>query len=342
MIRKVASPILYRIRVRPYTRAVSSALAAWDLTPRRIDLLSWSENLVFRVDIGQPAPVVARLHRPGTATEQQRHAESLWLADLAETGVAVGRPLLARDGRSHVLATVRKDDERSISVMAWVEGIPLADLIQSEPGVAPKWRRAQGELLAEIHNHAEKWDQPAEFAARRWDHEGLVGESPLWGRFWEVEVASADQARVLVDTVTEIRHRLLALGTDSDVFGLIHADLSAANLMVDGADIVAIDFDDFGYGWHAYDLAAALFEEAAEASFSSDRDSLIAGYRNVRTLSPASEAHLQLFLLLRGLALMGWLAFRRDLDLDGSRTQFELLDLVERCERFLGGEDPYG
>jgi Ser/Thr protein kinase RdoA (MazF antagonist) len=48
------------------------------------------------------------------------------------------------------------------------------------------------------------------------------------------------------------------MAPDPLVFGLIHADLRLANLMVDDQGLTAIDFDDCGFGWWVYDLASAL------------------------------------------------------------------------------------
>ena len=52
--------------------------------------------------------------------------------------------------------------------------------------------------------------------------------------------------------------RLHAYGTDIDRFGLIHADMRLGNLLVDGERVTLLDFDDCGFGWFLYDLAASL------------------------------------------------------------------------------------
>ena len=69
----------------------------------------------------------------------------------------------------------------------------------------------------------------------------------------------------------EVGRRLTEFGRDTDRFGLIHADLRMANLMVDpdnaSAPITVIDFDDCGWSWYLFDLAAVVsfIEDTPEA-----------------------------------------------------------------------------
>ena len=59
----------------------------------------------------------------------------------------------------------------------------------------------------------------------------------------------------------DITAKLTEFGCAPDRFGLVHADLRLANLMVDpadvGAGITVIDFDDCGWSWYLADLGAA-------------------------------------------------------------------------------------
>ena len=73
---------------------------------------------------------------------------------------------------------------------------------------------------------------------------------------------------MLYERVAEVAERvragLAAYGTAPDRFGLIHADMRLANVLVDGEAVTLIDFDDSGEGWFAYDFAAAVsfFEDS--------------------------------------------------------------------------------
>jgi len=64
--------------------------------------------------------------------------------------------------------------------------------------------------------------------------------------------------KLLTRATEALAAKLHAYGTGPEVFGLLHADLRLANLMGDGDRLTAIDLDDCGFGWWAYDLASAL------------------------------------------------------------------------------------
>ncbi len=40
---------------------------------------------------------------------------------------------------------------------------------------------------------------------------------------------------------------------------MIHADMHLDNVLKDGERLNVIDFDDAGYGWHAFDLAVGIY-----------------------------------------------------------------------------------
>jgi len=88
-----------------------------------------------------------------------------------------------------------------------------------------------------------------------------------------------------------LREKLAAYGTGPERFGLVHADLRAANLLLTPAqEICAIDFDDSGQSWFLYDLASALsFIETAP-----DLPQLIArwieGYERIVPLTAEDRA----------------------------------------------------
>ena len=79
------------------------------------------------------------------------------------------------------------------------------------------------------------------------------------------------------------------------------------NLLVNGDQLHVIDFDDAGFGWHQYEIAVALDAYRRPPHFEVARDALIAGYRSERPLSDAAIELLPMFLLIRSLALLGWL-----------------------------------
>lgn len=150
-----------------------------------------------------------------------------------------------------------------------------------------------------------------------WDCETTLGPHALWGD-WRVFVGFTPQEKELLERAeTRIRAALAAYGKPRERFGLIHADMRLANLLVEGDILKLLDFDDCAYSWHLFDLAASLsFIEARP-----DLPDLIAawleGYRAASTAHPLEEADMAVIpslIMMRRLQLTAWLATRHDSD----------------------------
>jgi len=94
---------------------------------------------------------------------------------------------------------------------------------------------------------------------------------------------------------------------------MIHADLHSHNIMVADGELVVIDFDDAGFGWHQYDLAVALYDYRERDDFESLKNTMIEAYREQRNISDDDLSLLPLFMLIRALALIGWASARPEL-----------------------------
>lgn len=112
----------------------------------------------------------------------------------------------------------------------------------------------------------------------------------------------------------KLHAELAALPRDPEHFGMIHADLHHRNLVIDGEALSLIDFDDAGFGWYLNDLAVALMHHQLRPDFGRLQGALLAGYRAHRPLSDQDAARLPMFLLVRRLAVIGWLHERPEVD----------------------------
>ena len=59
-----------------------------------------------------------------------------------------------------------------------------------------------------------------------------MGEQPLWGRFWELAALTPVEMKLLTRARAAIAADLQDYGTQSDRYGLIHADLVPENLLM--------------------------------------------------------------------------------------------------------------
>lgn len=312
-----------------HLRAARNALEAWPLAVADVRRVSVSENIVFRVTDAQGRSYVLRLHRPEYHNHAELVSEQTWTAALLNAGVDVPVVVKAADGRGYVPVDVG-DERRYSGLLEWVDGDTLAARINAgqETDVRGSYARLGGTMAA-LHAQASGWTPPPGFTRHAFDADGLMGEQPFWGRFWESPHLDAGQRRRLDALRHRIRAMLLDYRADADVFSLIHADLHAANVIVDGEGLHVIDFDDAGFGWHAYDFAVALYHHQDDADYAAIRNTLIEGYRRVRPVADETVAMIPLFLLIRSLASIGWTAARPELDRNANRTQW-LMKLVDR------------
>jgi Ser/Thr protein kinase RdoA (MazF antagonist) len=126
--------------------------------------------------------------------------------------------------------------------------------------------------------------------------------------------------------------RLTAYGTGPERFGLIHADMRLANLIISDGATRLIDFDDCGLGWFMYDFAAGISFMEDHPQVPALKQAWVRGYRSARPLSEADEAEIDTFVMLRRLALLAWIGSHievdtaRELAPDFARVSAELAD----------------
>ncbi len=309
------------------------ALPHWGLKPERMDLISRSENTVFRLDQPDGEAHALRIHRPGYHTLAELESELLWTQALNEfgIGVPVGVRTLAGPGYS-TIPTPDGQSSRVVGLVDWIEGEILGATMQSETDHTKiaAWFRQLGRVAARMHNQAVAWTPPPAFTRHAFDVPGYVGETPFWGRFWAIPILSPSQRELLGRAREGIREALTDYGKDRGTYSMIHADLHVHNVLVDASErLHVIDFDDAGFGWHQYDFATALFGLEEQPYFDEITKALLGGYREIRPFSDEALSLLPLFLLIRRLVLTGWQWDRPEL---GRREGLEAY-ITDACER---------
>jgi Ser/Thr protein kinase RdoA (MazF antagonist) len=261
---------------------------------------------------------------------------------LADHGIEVPRHVLSTAGNSFESLHIEGfEGKRQVDVFHWIQGQQLGSVEQgvdtSASDIGAIYRNV-GRLAARLHNHSSVWAVPAGFKRHAWDADGLAGENPLWGRFWELEALSPRQRNLFLRLKETLWRELNEFGTSADRYGLIHADLVPENILVDGDSLQVIDFDDAGFGWHLFELATSLYFIHRDPVYVESRDALIEGYRQVRPLPDEHLGLLPMFLAARGSTYLGWVHTRR-----GEPTAQEITpQLIEvaaaAAEDYLGKE----
>ncbi len=255
-------------------------------------LLRDRENVVYEIALPQGRAAL-RLHRMGYQSAAAIASEMWWCDALARSGVPVPEALPTSGGEMMVTLS----NGRYASAISWIEGEALGEA--GVPFARPlrqtlDLHHALGALLAQLHRVTDGLALPYGFTRPRWDLDGLVGETPFWGRFWDHPLADADQRATLIRARDALRERLTG---DQ---GLIHADVLRENVLVDGGTVSLIDFDDSGIGFRLYDLGTVLSQNLYEPAYADIRDALMAGYGTTDT------ALVEAFTLARTCASVGW------------------------------------
>ena len=276
---------------------VAQALAAWGLEGAEVSFVAARENKIYRVARGD-TEIALRLHREAYRTDTELQSELDWMAEVACSGIAVPAPVPARNG-----AFLVRIDDVQVDALTWLAGDTLEEILST----LGQSRRATlffelGRQMAQLHHVSDAWQRPTGFKRAHWDRDGLLGDAPLWDRFWE-NPGLGPEDRDLLRSFRRKATDALAVNDGERDYGLIHADLVAGNVLVESDMLKFIDFDDGGFGFRLFDVATALLKHDMADDFSQLQCALIDGYRSVRALD---LGELDLFLALRSVTYVGW------------------------------------
>jgi Ser/Thr protein kinase RdoA (MazF antagonist) len=276
----------------------AAALARYGLGHATAALCNVSENHTYRVEDGGRAYAL-RIHRPGYRTARQIASELEWVDALRDDGtIETPTAIAAPDGERVVdLGT------HHVVLFDWLPGItPEPDGDDLVAGFV-----TLGAVSARMHAHARAWRRPPGFDRPTWDYEHCLGPLGYWGA-WQDGLGIGPEERRQLDRLDEtIARRLRAYGQGPERFGLVHADIRLANLLVEADHVRVIDFDDCGFSWFMYDFATTVSFMEDHPRVPELRAAWLEGYRSVAPLAPGDEAELETFVMLRRLLLVAWI-----------------------------------
>ena len=287
------------------------------------NLLNVSENIIFEVVENPGKKAVLRIHRPNYQSSLGILSELKLMAFLFEQGIQTPEPIKNRSGQ-YITPTT---NNLQATMITWIAGDSLHVLHEEHPGDSPAIDKIYcrlGEVIADIHNATDSFEIPAEFERSSWDIKGFLGTNPLWGRFWENPVLTKVEKKFLLDLKSKLITRLEQFLDDGADYGLIHADVIAENVLVADGYPIIIDYDDSGYGFRMYDLAVPLYRFYPFPSYTRLAGWLKIGYQKKRFLSENSWDLLNVFVLLRRLAMLGWVVPRKSPEEIATKTRDNL------------------
>lgn len=310
------------------TDLAAKAALQWGLGRARLQFVAGRENLVYRVT-DTSGDYAMRLKRPGYRQPAEIESELMWMAALDRAGILVPKPVPSLAGRC-----LEQVEGHLVDLLTWMPGQTLGARLAgcSESEAEVLFERLGGHM-ARFHAASDAWSPPAGFSRVNWDTDGLVGESPLWGRFWEHPGLSASDRRLLKHFRARAAQDLTRMGGRLD-HGLIHADLVRENVLVCDNRMGLLDFDDGGWGFRAFDLATTLLKFRDAPEYARIKDALLRGYLDVRAMDLRT---LDLFLALRAVTYVGWIVPRLQEAEARERSERYVAMACHRCEEYLRG-----
>jgi Ser/Thr protein kinase RdoA (MazF antagonist) len=304
-------------QLRRLRRLALAALADYGIYEPHLTALVHGDNTTFRVDLATGERYVLRIHRSAGKTPELVRSELAWLVALQhEAELLVPSPVATPDGSLITIASFEGVPEPRICVLfRWISGRFL------EHGLTPAHLRQVGAFMARLQLSGARFDPPDGFVRGRLDN--LYGKPRgISEALARQQVDNPDDEATAIQLVTEvcspedgctveklirtIRAAQRMLGQGPETFGLIQGDLHQENYLFHHNRVGAIDFDDCGYGYYAYDIAVTLYNLIGLDRVALLRQSFLEGYRSVRELPAEHEQHIETFFYLRDLQMVIW------------------------------------
>ncbi len=285
-------------------RLANESLPLWPVPPgARARLINVSENATYLVETDGFRSIL-RIHRPDYHSRRGIEQELAWSQALAADDMVHTPPpipgvngALVQEGHVEGLP-----ETRFMVMFAFAEG---RQPDENEDLAGPFERL--GAIAARTHLHSQAWRKPEPLVRLVWDADAVFGPRANWGDWRDAPNVTPEIREVLEGAEALICRRLAAFGKGADRYGLIHADMRLANLLIDGAHTTLIDFDDCGLGWFLYDFATGVSFMEDHPQVPALRRAWVRGYRTVRALSAEDEHEIDTFVMLRRMALLAWI-----------------------------------
>ena len=289
------------------------ALQKYGLEGSKLTLLQYGENVIYKVDLINSLPkinnlspyhpkrMVLRLHAWDNVPYIK--SEMVWLEALArQGGLVVPEPIHALNGDFVIKAnTPDLPDGRCISLLRWVNGRKI------DKGIRRKHIKSLGQMTAQLHNFSAAWNPPKGFSRPVWDWDAQLGGSHFHvSREKLIQTMPQEFQEPFLNLSHRAKSAMEDLGTNSDAFGLIHADLYPENLLFSAGQACPIDFEDCGFSYWIWDIAVALCTWAWRENWDQFRDAFVSGYESIRPLPNKQWNLLDLFIATQYATMLLW------------------------------------
>lgn len=297
----------------PDQSVAAAALSRFGLAPEAsIEFVKQRENTVFKVT-DATGEYAMRIHRHGHRQDAEVRSEILFMEALWAAALPVSEVIRTVTGEPFATVPDLRGRQVQVDLQRWVpDSAHFDDSTQTWQGLGattPEDFAEFGRLCGQFHRVSANMPRIDGYQREAWDLDGLIGAVPLWGAPERLAEDPA-QVRTLNEAKAVIGERLTELGTGPEFFGVIHADFTPENVLRSPAGLTLIDFDDFGTGWWAFDLATTLFWYSQHPRYGEFKLALLTGYQEHFRMPQPALCALDAFIVARGMTYLGWAADR--------------------------------
>lgn len=323
-----------------FQQIADKAIEKYDFPVKvRAELMQFSENATYLLrneDSGQELAVL-RISRPGYHRIEELEAEIVWLQEIRQTtDLQVTEPIAGKNGE-YIQRIVAADFKEYFCIMTkYLTGTAPEE--ENERGAKKQFTQL-GEITAQLHRQTQMWNGAKNLQRVHWSYDNMIGATPVWGPWQAAADLTQDMIRTLTRTSQIIKKRLERLGKTKDNYGLIHADLRLANLLVEGEQMKIIDFDDCGFGWHLHDLASAVSFIETKPIIPELVEAWLKGYSKILPLNHKECQEIDTFIMQRRMQLMAWMASHSESMPVQKLNEGFTEGTVELAEKYLGKFD---
>lgn len=282
----------------------NQSLSLWNVPDgAKARLINVSENATYLVEGGGWKSIL-RIHRENYHSHRAIECELEWSKALTQDGSVIAPDYYIGKNGDPIQSGI-------------VEGLPAPRymvMFHFVEGSAPSENQDLvkpfedlGAIAAKVHLHSTQWQCPQPFERLTWNLDTVFGDSPTWGNWRNGPNVNYEIKGVLEQVENTVARRLTDFGSDANRYGLIHADMRLANLLINDSGTRLIDFDDCGRGWFLYDFATGISFMEDHAQVLDLKVAWVKGYQSVRDLSDEEVHEIDTFVMFRRLALLAWI-----------------------------------
>lgn len=292
-------------QVRRLRRLAEEVLQAYSLEVKRVRLLAYDTNFLYRIDCAAGKKYVLRIYTDDNSSLAETRTEVFWLNALRrDTDLQVVRVVPRADG-----AFINITDMPGVSpgrrsvLFDWVPGRSLDDQLR------PEYYHQLGRMTARLHQHARALSLPDDIQPKRWDkifyypQEEAIYRSRAYRRHF-----NAERTRLLDEAIARGDDLLASLYQRGRAPILIHADLHPGNIHVFHGQLTLLDFEDITLGYPEQDVAITLYYGRTRPDYADLVAAYKAGYCSVCPWPLESEAQLAILMASRSANFINYAA----------------------------------